>query len=134
MKVPEEIQTEMMADMLREKMKNHKKSKPSGKKKEKNEQIVAKADKPTSVQNPARTLVQIQEILAENSNNDDLSKSMDLLIPVMLGMLFCSPHPKVRDQAIECLRTIDQKMGKSIIEKHVKRMSNEKRTVIASLI
>lgn len=45
MKVPEEIQTEMMADMLREKMKNHKKSKPSGKKKEKNEQIVAKADK-----------------------------------------------------------------------------------------
>lgn len=74
---------------------------------------------------------------------------MDLLIPVMLGvnfkinfvfkstflkMLFCSPHPKVRDQAIECLRTIDQKMGKSIIEKHVKRMSNEKRTVIASLI
>uniref|UniRef100_A0A1I7UFQ3 GRIP domain-containing protein n=1 Tax=Caenorhabditis tropicalis TaxID=1561998 RepID=A0A1I7UFQ3_9PELO len=85
MKTEEEIQTEMMMEMFRSKDKEVKKLRSVLKEKEE------KIEKTIPPRDPSETLLLISMMLTKNNDDRELIKSMDLLIPIIIGVRLTPP-------------------------------------------
>ncbi|KAF1763690.1 hypothetical protein GCK72_003635 [Caenorhabditis remanei] len=135
----EKIQTKMMSEYFRSKAREHKKLKKVMDKAEKNKKSVVETRQPfqpltSPTADPCDVLHSIETKLMDNQNDSELIGIMDFLIPVVIGMFTSSPHWLVRDKAIDCLRSINRKMGRSLIDKHLNTVSKKQKVVLENLL
>lgn len=126
MRTPEEIQTEMMAEMIRVKV-GELKSLEKAMLVEPRKVERKKVTPSLPTQDPSTVLNSLEKLLTSSLDDVELLRSLDLLVPLLIGMSTSSSHWLVRDKAIECLSLIRRKMGIQLVEKHLKEVIPERR-------